>query len=113
MRAQIGKDIPGWVDAIADPFFGEEIPGVTVSKPLVDWSVRDTRPVSVKTMLALSRTMSETDFREELTRVTVPTLVIHGGADAFNPVDLRGWGTAKLIQAACSRCTTTDRTACI
>ncbi|MCX5206178.1 alpha/beta hydrolase [Streptomyces sp. NBC_00237] len=97
MRAQIGKDIPGWVDAIAGPFFGEGTPGVTVSKALVDWSVWDTRPVSVRAMLELSRTMSETDFREELTGITVPTLVVHGGADAFNPVDLCGRGTAKLI----------------
>ncbi|MER5258102.1 alpha/beta hydrolase [Streptomyces sp. NPDC002855] len=97
MRTQIGRDLPGWVDAIAGPFFGEGTPGVALSQSLVDWSVWDTRAVSVRAMLALSRTMSETDFREELAHVTVPTLVIHGGADSFNPVELCGRGTAKLI----------------
>jgi non-heme chloroperoxidase len=38
-----------------------------------------------------------TDFRSELTEVTVPTLVIHGTADASTSIDLTARKTASLI----------------
>jgi non-heme chloroperoxidase len=40
------------------------------------------------------------DFRKDLTRVDVPTLVIHGDADRVLPVSATGLRTAKLIKGA-------------
>jgi len=40
------------------------------------------------------------DFREDLTRVDVPTLVIHGDADRILPIAATGLRTAKLIKGA-------------
>src|ERR1700732_4738677 len=40
------------------------------------------------------------DFREDLKRVEVPTLVIHGDADRIVPITASGQRTAKLIQGA-------------
>ena len=40
------------------------------------------------------------DFRKDLTRVTVPTLVIHGDADRILPIAATGLRTAKLIPHA-------------
>ncbi len=40
------------------------------------------------------------DFREDLTRIDVPTLVIHGDADRILPIAASGSRTAKLIQGA-------------
>jgi non-heme chloroperoxidase len=40
------------------------------------------------------------DFRADLTRVDVPTLVIHGDADRILPISASGLRTAKLIKGA-------------
>jgi non-heme chloroperoxidase len=40
------------------------------------------------------------DFRKDLTRVDVPTLVIHGDADRILPISASGGRTAKLIKGA-------------
>ena len=40
------------------------------------------------------------DFRKDLTRVDVPTLVIHGDADRILPIAASGLGTHKAIKGA-------------
>ena len=40
------------------------------------------------------------DFRKDLTRIDVPTLVIHGDADRILPITASGLRTAKLIKGA-------------
>lgn len=41
-----------------------------------------------------------TDFRKDLPRINVPTLVIHGDADRVLPLDASGRRTAKLVMGA-------------
>ena len=40
------------------------------------------------------------DFRQDLSRIDTPTLVIHGDADRIVPIEASGQRTAKLIQGA-------------
>jgi pimeloyl-ACP methyl ester carboxylesterase len=40
------------------------------------------------------------DFREDLARIDVPTLVIHGDADRILPITAAGLRSAKLIKGA-------------
>jgi pimeloyl-ACP methyl ester carboxylesterase len=40
------------------------------------------------------------DFREDLKRIDVPALVIHGDADRILPISASGIRTAKLIKGA-------------
>jgi pimeloyl-ACP methyl ester carboxylesterase len=40
------------------------------------------------------------DFRKDLTRVDVPTLVMHGDADRIVPFGASGQRTAKLVKGA-------------
>jgi non-heme chloroperoxidase len=40
------------------------------------------------------------DFRKNLARVDVPTLVIHGDADRIVPFSVAGQKTAKLVKGA-------------
>jgi non-heme chloroperoxidase len=49
--------------------------------------------------LACVQTWHE-DFREDLTRIDVPTLVIHGDTDRILPIAATGLRTAKLIKGA-------------
>jgi non-heme chloroperoxidase len=41
-----------------------------------------------------------TDFRKDLSRIDVPTLVIHGDADRILPIGASGLRTARLVQGA-------------
>jgi len=43
---------------------------------------------------------SYTDFREDVSKVTVPTLVIHGDSDAIVPFEVSGKRSAELIPGA-------------
>lgn len=41
-----------------------------------------------------------TDFREDLTQISLPTLVLHGSADAIVPIENSGMRTAEAIEGA-------------
>jgi pimeloyl-ACP methyl ester carboxylesterase len=41
-----------------------------------------------------------TDFRKDVARIDVPTLVMHGDADRILPIGASGSRTAKLIKGA-------------
>ena len=47
-----------------------------------------------------ARAITETDFRADLQKIRVSTLVIHGDKDASNPLPLTGKRTAALIPCA-------------
>jgi non-heme chloroperoxidase len=47
--------------------------------------------------LACMDSFDNTDFREDLTKVTVPTLVIHGDADAIVPIEGSGLRTHRAV----------------
>jgi len=47
--------------------------------------------------LACMESFSTTDFREDLQKVTVPTLVIHGEADAIVPIESSGLRTHRAV----------------
>ncbi len=51
-----------------------------------------------------------TDFRNDLERVSVPTLVIHGDSDAIVPFEVSGKRTAETISAAPSWSSRAPRT---
>ena len=52
---------------------------------------------SLKALLDCNRADTETDFRAELPKITVPTLIIHGDADVSTPLESTGRKTARLI----------------
>jgi len=48
--------------------------------------------------IKLVRAWSETDFRDDIASITVPTLVIHGTSDHTVPIEKSGRRTAQLLQ---------------
>ena len=62
---------------------------------------RDTASIaSPKGTLDCIAAFGETDFRAELGKITVPTLVIHGDADAIVPFEASGKLSAAMIPGA-------------
>ena len=95
VRAQIGRDFPKWLADNARPFFVAD-----TSQAMMNWVERMMALTSLKALLDCNRAFVETDFRAELPKIDVPTLVIHGDQDASTPLDLTGRRTAKLIPGA-------------
>jgi non-heme chloroperoxidase len=92
-RSQFYKDL-------AVPFYGANKPGAKVSQGLLDqfwlWGMQAGLVNAYESIKAFS----ETDFTEELKKITVPTLVLHGEADQIVPIKDSGYKTAKLIPGA-------------
>src|SRR5438876_4570325 len=73
--------------------------GKRVSEQAVQSSWNVAAGASATASLACVPTWHE-DFRENLARIDVPTLVIHGDADRILPITASGLRTAKLIKVA-------------
>jgi non-heme chloroperoxidase len=73
--------------------------GKRVSEQAVQASWNIAAGASATASLACVATWHE-DFREDLTRIDVPTLVIQGDADRILPIAATGRRTAKLIKGA-------------
>ena len=73
--------------------------GKRVSEQTVQASWNVAAGASAAATLACVATWYE-DFRQDLTRVDVPALVIHGDADRIVPISASGLRTAKLIKGA-------------
>src|ERR1700756_3226280 len=73
--------------------------GKRISEQAVQASWNTAAIASATASLACVPTWHE-DFRKDLARVDVPTLVIHGDADRILPISASGLRTAKLIKGA-------------
>ncbi len=73
--------------------------GKRVSEQVVQASWNVAAEASATASLACVPTWHE-DFRGDLARIDVPTLVIHGDADRILPITAAGLRTAKLIKGA-------------
>lgn len=95
LRAAFLKSFPDWVEANAEPYF---VPGT--SRAIVDWTIRMMTQTSLQAAVELNRIQTATDFRSELARIKLPTLIIHGDRDASAPLELTARPTAQLIAGA-------------
>ncbi len=93
-RAQLYRDIP------AGPFYGFNRPGAKVSQGMIDaWWAQGMQAGQKNTYDSIAA-FSATDFRGDLKKFNVPTLVIHGDDDQIVPIDVAGGMSAKLIPGA-------------
>ncbi|WP_437672130.1 alpha/beta fold hydrolase [Sorangium sp. So ce131] len=91
-RAAMRADYPGWLADNAPPFFVDDTP------PAVrGWVQHLMLQCSMKALLDCNRASVEADFRDDLRRIAVPTLVLHGDRDVSAPLALTGERTAALI----------------
>lgn len=76
----------------AAPFFTPD-----TSPALIKWGVEMLLATSLPVAVACNRAVAETDFRPELPRIRVPTLLLQGDKDASAPIELTGKKVAQLI----------------
>jgi pimeloyl-ACP methyl ester carboxylesterase len=92
LRTGWKNDFPKWLRDNSRAFFVPE-----TSQAMVDWGVTMMSLTPVHIAIACNKTMVETDFRPDCRAVSVPSLIVHGTADASAPLPLTGQRTAALI----------------
>jgi pimeloyl-ACP methyl ester carboxylesterase len=95
LRAAWLRDYPGWAWQQTPAFF---TPGT--SQALQQWGFTLGTQTSLHAILESNIAVTETDFRAELPRISVPTLILHGTEDKSCPLAMTGERTAKLIPGA-------------
>lgn len=92
MLAPLSRDFPGWIEANTPPFFVPE-----TSPDMMAWGKGLMMQTSLQAAVDLARVNAVTDFRDDVRRISVPTLLIHGERDVSAPVTLTAEATAALI----------------
>jgi non-heme chloroperoxidase len=93
-RSQLYKDL-------ADgPFFGNNRPGAEISQGIRDAFWLQSMAAGHRNAYESIAAFSATDFRDDLAKFDVPTLVIHGDDDQIVPIDVGGRRSADLIDGA-------------
>jgi len=89
-----------YLDLASGPFYGFNRPGAKVSQGLIDnWRAQGLQAGHKNTYDSIAA-FSATDFRGDLKKFDVPTLVIHGDDDQIVPLDSSGKASAALIKDA-------------
>ena len=91
-RSQLYKDIAG------GPFFGFNREGATPSQGMIDSFWMQGMWGGHKNTYDSIAAFSATDFREDLKKFDVPTLIVHGDDDQIVPIDAAGRASAQLIK---------------
>jgi non-heme chloroperoxidase len=71
-----------------------------VSQGILDWSFLLAAMASPKATLNCVDAFGKTDFRPDLSAITVPGLIIHGTSDKTMPIEASGRAAAKAIRGA-------------
>ena len=85
---------------LAVPFFGMNREGATFDEGLRQSFWRQGMMGSILGQYACIREFSEVDYTEDLRRIDVPTLVIHGDDDQIVPIGHAGELTARIVRSA-------------
>jgi non-heme chloroperoxidase len=93
-RSQLYKDLA------SGPFFGFNRPGAKVSQGMTDWFWVQGMHGGHKNTLDCIKAFSETDFTEDLKKIDVPTLIVHGDDDQIVPIGASALASAKLVKSA-------------
>jgi non-heme chloroperoxidase len=100
MRSGLMKDRSQFYKDLAKQFYGANRPGAKVSQGVLDmfwlWSMQ----AGLKNAYESIKAFSETDFTEDLKKIDVPTLVMHGEDDQIVPVKDAAVKSARLIKGA-------------
>jgi non-heme chloroperoxidase len=100
MRSGLTKDRSQFYKDLAKQFYEANRPGAKVSQGVLNqfwlWSMQS----GLKNAYESIKAFSETDFTEDLKKIDVPTLVMHGEDDQIVPVKDAAVKSAKLIKGA-------------
>ena len=92
-RSQFWKDL-------SIPFYGANRPGSKVSQGLRDSFWMQGMMAGHKAVYDCIKAFSETDFTDDLKKIDVPTLILHGDDDQIVPIEDTAMLSSKLVKGA-------------
>ena len=90
-RAQFFLDVP------SGPFFGFNRPNATVSQGIINDWWRQGMMAGFKGAYDCIKAFSETDFTEDLMKMDIPVLVLHGDDDQVVPIKASAYKMIELL----------------
>ena len=89
-----------YLDIASGPFFGFNRVGAKVSQGLINSFWSQGMQSGHRNTYASIKAFSETDFRPDLTKFDVPTLILHGDDDQLVSVDNNARASHRLIKSS-------------
>jgi non-heme chloroperoxidase len=100
IRAGVLADRSQFFKDLSAPFYGANRPGSKVSQGLRDSFWLAGMQAGFKAVLDCVKAFSETDFTEDLKKIDVPTLILHGDDDQMVPINDSALLSAALVKGA-------------
>jgi len=100
IRAGVLADRSQFYKDLSFPFYGANRPGSKVSEGVRDAFWLMSMQAGMPAAYDCVKAFSETDFRQDLPKIDVPTLVIHGDDDQIVPLSVGGARSSKMIRGA-------------
>lgn len=97
---KIKEDRASFLTGFGKQFFGVNLLNHPVSQEMLDWCRILALHASPRATIDCVRSFGMTDFRQDMAKVSVPTLIIHGSADQTVPIEPTGNQSAKMIPGA-------------
>ena len=100
IRAGVAGDRPQYFKDLSGPFYGANRPGSNVSEGLRDFFVTQGMMAGFPAAYFCVKVFSETDLTEDLKRIDIPTLIVHGSDDQIVPLGASALLSSKIVKQA-------------
>lgn len=100
MAAGMMEDRPAFMEKFNKDFFGYSMVDHTVSNAFLANGLTKVMDASPIATLACAQSFTSTDFRQDVVKINVPTLIIHGDNDKIVPFKPTGEESVKLISGS-------------
>ena len=100
IRANVAADRSKFWKELAVPFYGFNRKGASVSQGLIDSFWAQGMACGLPAAYDCIKAFSETDLTEDLKKIDVPTLIIHGDDDQIVPIAASANLSSKLVKKA-------------
>ena len=100
IRAGVLTDRSQFFKDLSVPFFGANRAGATVSKGVLDTFWLLGMQAGLKNAYDCIKVFSETDLTEDLKKIDVPTLIVHGDDDQIVPIAASAHLAATIVKLA-------------
>ncbi|MYM27722.1 alpha/beta fold hydrolase [Duganella sp. CY15W] len=100
IRDGVLKDRSQFFKDLTIPFYGYNRPGAKESQGVRDTFWLQGMQCGIKNAYDCIKQFSETDFTEDLKKIDVPVLIVHGDDDQIVPIDASAKTAVKLVKNA-------------
>jgi non-heme chloroperoxidase len=100
MAEGIKNDRIGFLDDFGKNFFGAGFLNKPLSTPLMNYYLELTTKATQQSTLECAKSFATTDFRNDVKKITVPALIVHGDSDKIVPFEVSSERTAVMMPHA-------------